>query len=386
MGTVADTLKEDLDDLKNKAVVSLNRAAEDLVTWVELIRDPEASWTFRWAPYSVRNANIAATNYILEAATRCGVLNRILTPDQKRQGAKWIHSLEVEENVFTDPALLNRKPPAWDDSQEAWPPDGAHKEAINQYARGCLRFFEDNRLDQLAGPTPPSWPQKGDTHVLDWIKKVEPSWSWIGRIIHRLIPWYHEGVISKEQLLECIDYAHSRQNPETGFWAGSLASTFKLLITVHDPAELPVPLADKIIDSVLRVMDKPTYDDNLFPCVEFDAFYDLAMAWTSAPGYRQEEILKLAAHRISYILKSHRQADAGISSYTDRCIPTWLMWDMAPAVPQGDVFGWGIYSACIDICVDLLGIADQVSWTDRWRQRDGYDTTTFVEVGKELRK
>ena len=32
--------------------------------------------------------------------------------------------------------------------------------------------------------TPLTWPQKGDTDVLDWIKEVEPNWSWIGRIIH----------------------------------------------------------------------------------------------------------------------------------------------------------------------------------------------------------
>ena len=235
-----------------------------------------------------------------------------------------------------------------------------------------------------AGPPPPSWPQKGDTGVLDWIKKVEPNWSWIGRILHRVFPWYHEGAVSKDMLQECMDYVHSRQDPETGFWANGIQTTFKLLIAVHDPAELPVPRAERIIDSVLRVMDRPTYDDDLFPCEEFDAFYDLAIAWTSAPGYRDDEIKKLAAHRSHYILESHRQRDGGLSSYLDRCIPTWLKWDMAPAIPQGDAFGWGIYSYGINICVDVLGIQDQVSWTGKWRQRDEYDTSVFTEVGKEL--
>ena len=180
-----------------------------------------------------------------------------------------------------------------------------------------------------------------------------------------------------------MDYAHSRQDPETGFWGGGIQATFKLLITVHDPAEMPVPQADRIIDSVLRVMEKPTYDD-LFPCEEFDAFYDLAIAATSAPGYREEEIKKVAAHRIHYILESHRQVDGGLSSYLDRCIPTWLKWDMAPAILQGDAFGWGIYSYGINICVDILGIANQVPWSGKWRQRDEYDTSAFVVVGKEL--
>jgi len=384
MGTVAEALKGDLDELTAKAITSLKQASEDLVAWCDVVRDPEMPWAFRWSEESVRGANVAACNYILAAANRCGVLDRVLTPEQKQQGAAWIRSLEVEDNVFTDPALVDRKPPNWKDEREGWPPDGAHKEAINQYARGCLRFYESRRLDPLAGPPPPTWPQKGDTDVLDWIKEVEPNWSWIGRIIHRLIPWYHEGAIPKALLLECMDYAHSRQDPETGFWANGIQTTFKLLITVHDPAELPVPRAEKIIDSVLRVMDEPTYDENLFPCEEFDAFYDLAMAWTSAAGYREEEIRKLAANRVRYILESRRQADRGLSSYPNRCIPTWLDWDMAPAVPQGDVFGWSIFVSGINICVDILGIADQVPWTGKWRQRDQYDTSVFVEVGKEM--
>ena len=76
----------------------------------------------------VRGANVGATNYILQAAAFCGVLDQVLTPAMKRQGAAWIRSLEVGKNIYADPALLDRKPPAWDDSQENWPPDGAHTE------------------------------------------------------------------------------------------------------------------------------------------------------------------------------------------------------------------------------------------------------------------
>jgi hypothetical protein len=72
------------------------------------------------------------------------------------------------------------------------------------------------------------------------------------------------------------------------------------------------------------------------------AFCDLGFAATGAPGYREEEIKKVVAHRIHYVLESYRQADGGLSSYLDRCIPTWLKGDMAPAMPQGNVFGWGI--------------------------------------------
>ena len=87
---------------------------------------------------------------------------------------------------------------------------------------------------------------------------------------------------------------------------------------------------------------------------------------------------------MNYILKTHRQADRGLSSFVDHCIPTWLKFDMAPALPQGDAFGWGIDSSGINICVDILGLADRTSWTGKWRRRDDYDTSVFIKVGKEL--
>jgi hypothetical protein len=384
MGTVTDALKHDLDELTAKAIGSINRATEDLVTWMDTVRDLSMPWAFRWSNEAVRGANVAATSYILGTASKCGVLDRVLTPEQKRQGADWIRSLEVGNNIFADPVLLERKPPNWNDEQENWPPDGAHQEAINQYARGCLPFYTGDLVDQLNGPTPPSWPQKGDPDVLDWIKTVEPNWSWIGRIMRRLINWYHEGTIPKEQLMECMEYAYSRQDPETGFWAKGIQTTFKILISTFDTTELAIPHADKIVDTVLRTMEAPGYDDDLFPCEEFDAFYDIAIAWSCVPGYREEEVKKLAAYRINYILESHLQADRGLSSFTDHCIPTWLNWDMAPVLPQGDAFGWGIYSSGINICIDMLGIADRVSWSGKWRQRDKNDTSVFVEVGKEI--
>ncbi len=198
MGTVTDAINQDLGELTEKAIGSLNRASEDLVVWCDEVRDSEKPWAFRWAKDSTRGANVAACNYIMQATSWCGVTDRVLTPEQKRQGAAWIHSMQDEgADTYTDPELVGRKPPAWNDDQENWPPDGAHKEANNQYARGCLRVYEGESLDQLMGPTPPAWPQKGDTDVLDWIRKVEPNWSWIGRMSGtRTVQW--------EGLIRCI--------------------------------------------------------------------------------------------------------------------------------------------------------------------------------------
>lgn len=50
MGAVADARNEDYRALEERAVASLSRVAEDLVEWVELVRDPEMPWAFRWAP------------------------------------------------------------------------------------------------------------------------------------------------------------------------------------------------------------------------------------------------------------------------------------------------------------------------------------------------
>ena len=41
MGTVTEAINQDLDELTTKAITSLKRASEDLVSWVDLVRDPE---------------------------------------------------------------------------------------------------------------------------------------------------------------------------------------------------------------------------------------------------------------------------------------------------------------------------------------------------------
>ena len=42
MGTVTEAINQDLDELTTKAITSLKRASEDLVSWVDLVRDPES--------------------------------------------------------------------------------------------------------------------------------------------------------------------------------------------------------------------------------------------------------------------------------------------------------------------------------------------------------
>jgi hypothetical protein len=382
---VKRVLAQDLESLRGHAVERLTTATQGLVRWADRVRDPQAPYRFRWAVESLRAADVASTSYILNRLVDAGAIDRVLTPVQQRQGRQWIRSLEVAPESYEDPSLLAYKPPKWDDEAEPWPPTAAHKEAMNQYARGCLRGYGDLSLDAIHGPPPPDWPQQHQAdEVLAWIQGVEPNWSWIGRMIRRLMDWYLAGTIGLDPLLACLRWVYTRQHPRTGFWAGGIQTTFKIIIAVLEPLGLPLPHAERLVDSVLRTMYRRDYDDRLFPCEEFDAFYDVAAAWQHAPGYRCDEILKWAAYRVSFILDTHQQADEGLASYPDHCIPTWLMWDMAPSLPQGDAFGLAIFGAGFDICVDLLGIRQQTGWAGSWRYGDARDATAYRELGQEV--
>ena len=379
-------LKQDLEQLKAGAVERLTGATDGFVRWAERVRDPRAPFRMRWAVDSLRDANVAATNYILGQLKEAGILDRVLDDEQQRLGRRWIESLQVAPGSYEDPALLAYKPPIWDDAAEPWPPTAAHKEAMNQYSHGCLRGYGVDGVDQLQIPPPPDWPQQDEPErVLPWIKSVEPNWSWIGRMVKRLADWRLAGTTPIDPLLDCLRWVYSRQDPRTGFWGPGIQTTFKILIAVLEPMGLTVPRAETLIDSVLAKMYHPEYDDNLFPCEEFDAFYDLAAANDHAPGYRREEILKLAAHRIAFILDTRLQSDEGLASYPDHCIPTWLKWDMAPSVPQGDAFGLAIYGAGFAICVDLLGIQRETGWRGAWRYRHANDDTAYKRLGAEVR-
>ncbi len=379
-------LERDLQQLKAEAVQRLTAATDGFVRWAERVRDPAAPYRMSWAVDSARGANVAATNYILGQLKEAGILDRVLDADQQRLGRRWIESLAVAPGSYEDPALLAYKPPNWDDTAEPWPPTAAHKEAMNQYSHGCLRGYGVDGVDQLQIPPPPDWPQQDEPErVLPWIKSVEPNWSWVGRMVKRLADWHLAGTAPVDPLLDCLRWVYSRQDPDTGFWGRGIQTTFKIIIAVLEPLGLTVPRADTLIDSVLAKMYHPGYDDNLFPCEEFDAFYDLAAANDHAPGYRREEILKLAAHRIAFILDTHLQSDEGLASYPDHCIPTWLMWDMAPAVPQGDAFGLAIYGAGFTICVDLLSIQRETGWRGAWRYGHAHDDDAYKRLGAEVR-
>ncbi len=216
--------------LKKQAVDKLNSAAEGYVRWANLVRDQKEPYRFYWSAHHLRDADVGSTSYILSGLARAGVLDQVLTKEQKQQGIAWIKSLEVEANSYEDPALLAYKPPMWNDEAETWPPTSGHKEVMDRYARYCLHHYGYGGIDRLQGPPPPDWPQVNEVDkVLDWIKKVEPNWSWISYMIRRLMDWHIAGLIAIDPLIDCLKYVYSKQDLETGFWANGIQTTFKIL-------------------------------------------------------------------------------------------------------------------------------------------------------------
>ena len=75
-------------------------------------------------------------------------------------------------------------------------------------------------------------------------------------------------------------------------------------------------------------------------------------------GYREEELKKLAAHRIVRIVQLVQQADGGFSATRTCCTTSFVGFDMAPPILQGDVHA-GIFAQAIGECVDILGIQER---------------------------
>jgi hypothetical protein len=380
--TVDKVLAQPLDDLKKITIEKLSHVRDGLVRWADRVRDEQAPYRFKWAVKSLRDYNVAAGSYIMSGLQRAGVLDQVLSDDDRAGGVEWIKSLEDGSAGYVDPALVAYKPPGWEKTGEGWPPTGAHKEAMNQYAQGCLRMYGVEVPTHSTEP-PPDWPQVDQAdQVLDWIKDHERNSSWVARMIRRLANWHLAGKIDIQPLLDCLEFIYSRQDPKTGHWSGHTNQTFKLLIAVFEPLGLPLPRAEKIVDSVLADMYRPDYDDgSVFPCTEFDSFYDIAVCWHHVPGYREEEVLKWAAHRMAHIVDTRVQKDEGIASYRDHCIPTWLQFDMAEKLPQGDAFGIGIFTAGFAICIDMLGIAVATGWPGEWEPEKDQ---AYLELGKKV--
>jgi len=370
-----------LEMLIDHAVEKLNIASENVKLWAQKVRPADKRpGRFRWAMETTRDANVASTAYLLGAFNKMGIYDDIITHEDRHEGIEWVRSMNIGNEQYKDPALVDRKTPGWNDNEQ-WP-SPSMQVGINQYAQSVLRGY-GIEVELPPSPPPPEWPQADDPQgALEWIK-TRPwdtnAWgagSHAMRMATWLLQWYKEGKLPIDPLIQALKYFYEIQDPETGLWGAKslpkynrINGTFKLFPLVRDELALPLPYAEKIIDQVMDEFYRPDYDENVGACDEWDNWYVIALAFEVTDGYRREEIMKMAAYRISRVLEIFSKPDCGLSYGPNVCMTGWIGFDMAPAISQGDVMGPGVLGSGINVCIDLLGINDKTSWTGQWRLR-----------------
>ena len=205
-----------------------------------------------------------------------------------------------------------------------------------------------------------------------------------------LLIWHMDGNISIDPLIESLRFVYSIQDPKTGLFDSKdsiqdrINGTMKIFGFTQNKLDLPMPYAERIIDTVLdgRMLRADYGQHGADGCNELDNWMVLAEAVRKTNGYRAEEVKKLAAFRITQILRHHRQSDGGISSRSTTCQQLWNNIEMAPAKPQGDALGFALLTRSVSAGIQLLDIEDQTSWTG---QR-GWDRTDPPMPAKIQRK
>jgi hypothetical protein len=378
------THQQPLETLVESAVEKLTASARNIQGWAEKVRPKDGQrGRFPWALQTTRDANVASTAYLLGAFRRIATIDAIATPDDRKAGIEWVESMHIGNQQYRDPALMSRKTPGWPEG-EPWP-SPAMLEGINGYARSVLAAYKGEGEDLPPATPPPGWPQVQDAQqapekVLEWIRTrpwdTNPwgAGSHAMRMARYLLQWHKEGQIPIEPAIQALKFFYRIQNPETGLWGGPntpkfqrINGTFKLFPLIREALDLPLPHADKVVDQVMDEFYRPDYDDHLGACDEWDNWYVIAHALGVIPGYRQEELRKLAAWRINRVLEIFSKPDGGLSYSPTRCATNWIGFDMAPSLPQSDVMGPGILACGINVCIDLLGVHDRTSWTGQWR-------------------
>ena len=372
-----------LPDLKAKAAAALNDCIPGIKSWIDQVRD-ERPGRLKWAVQTTRDANVAATAYVLGGLCKMGLLDDVWTPADRDAAVAWVEAMHTANGQYHDPALLDRRSPDWP-ADEPWP-SAAMRTAANQYALNVIKHSRGANAEYLGLLVPPpSWPQKTDdpATIVDWIKTRpyhENAWGACShgmRMATWMLQWHEDGCFGLGPVIEALQFFYDIQDPETGLWGTvdqkkhvRINGTFKLFPLIREQLDLPLPYADRVIDQVLTEFDRPDYDESVGGCDEWDNWYVLALALEPAGGHRREEVLALAARRIARVLHIFRQPDGGLSFFPDRCNSNWVGFDMAPGpIAQADAMAPGILASGINVCIDLLGLHEASPWTGAWRLR-----------------
>ena len=370
------------DSLAEEAVDKLARAGEEVKRWISSVRD-DAPGRIRWAIKTSRDANVAATAYTLSGLRKIGILDEIITDEDRAEGIRWIRSMATTDGEYRDPALVDRKSPDWP-AEKPWP-DSGMLECNNRYAQTVLREY--GSPDDEQSPPPPGWPQRTDdpADMVAWIRDRswnESAWSagsWAAKLMRYMLDWHLEGSLSIEPFIESVKYVYSIQDDKTGLWGGTkvpiqnrINGTFKLFTFIRNQLGLPLNHPEKMIDQVMTRFYDPSYDRNVGGCDEYDNWYVILHALPESDAYRFDEIRKMAAYRIGVLLDTFAKDDGGISFTPEFCQTAWVGFDMAPRLSQGDAMGLGLITSGVCACVELCGLTGKTSWEGMPTDTDAY--------------
>ncbi len=368
-----------LDQLTTEALAEVNTTAEGIKSWVEKVRPADGSrGRFRWSVDATHPANFPSTAYVLESLEYIGMFDEVITAEDRRQGIEWIYSTRTPDGSYRDSSI----------------PLDLTKKA--QWILG--RYGVDERQEpQLPFPKP--FPQLDEAEAIsvDWVKAQYEEFSpWgagsrVSRHLRWLLTWYLDGKISIDPLVESLRFVYSIQDPTTGQFSNKdsiqdrINGTMKMFGFTQNKLEMPIPYAERMIDTVLdQRMLRADYGRNgADGCNELDNWMVLAEAARQTNGFRDEEIKKLAAYRIVQILRHHKKPDGGISSSSSTCQRLWNDVEMAPAKAQGDALGLATLTRSVSVCIQLLGVEGQTSWTGQ-RGWDRTDPPAPVEVQRKI--
>ena len=392
--------QESLPALRERAAAALRGFGPGFQEWCARLRPADGTpGRFRWALQTTRDANVAATAYLLGGLKKMGLYDRVITPRDREAGIAWVRAMNQGHEQYRDPALLDRPTPGWPKDQP-WP-NVAMLNGVNCYARSVLGGYGADLAELPPEEPPAGWPQPNEPdkalefiRTRPWATNPWGAGSHAMRMARWLLQWHRRGLLPLDPAVEALRFFYRTQNPATGLWGGEqtpmyerINGTFKLFPYMRDHLDLPLPHADKIIDQVLSEFYRPDYDAKVGGCDEWDNWYVIALAVDHAPGHRTEEIQRLAAWRIVRIVELFRRDDGGLSYAPGGCCTNWIGYDMAPACRQSDVMGPGILTGPINVCIDLTRLQHGTPWTGVWRmhERVSLDDPLRQEILRRLR-
>ena len=358
-----------LETATDDAVEAILGARERFREWVEKIRPQKGPrGRFHWAIEHTRDASIPSTGYALGGMVMMGLFDEIITAADRREGTDWIMSRYAGDGQFRDPALLDRVSPDWP-QDEPWP-SPAMLESANGYAYASLTRYGARDIP-VRQPAKGLLESDGWEGMLEFIttRDIDASpWgagSHAGRMCNYLVREYRNDNAPLEAIVSAVRYLLGKQDPETGTWGSPglplnqrLNGAYKLFGFLRCTLDLPLPHADRLLDSGFDYFYQPDHDEKMNSCSEWDALMVMRELQPLTGAYREEELKKLAAHRILKIVQLVQQADGGFSGTRTSCTPSFVGFDMAPPILQGDVHA-GIFAQAIAECVDMLGIQER---------------------------